>query len=306
MKLELRGITKAFGPLVANDHIDLTVEPGQIHALLGENGAGKSTLMNVLYGLHQPDAGEILIDDEPVTFSGPGDAVAAGIGMVHQHFMLVPVFTVAESVALGYEPVGPMGIIDAAAAAARVREISERFGFDVDPDALIEDLQEAGIDPAVAIEKVVIEHDELTLFIAREHLLDVARPLRDDQDLRFELCLGVNGVHYPDDPGRELHACFALMSLTHGGRQLRLEVACPATDPHVPSIVSVYPGDDWHERETWDLMGIVFDGHPHLTRTAMPDDWVGHPQRKDYPLGGIPVEYKGAQTPPADTRRSYR
>ena len=123
MKLELRGITKAFGPLVANDHIDLTVEPGQIHALLGENGAGKSTLMNVLYGLHQPDAGEILIDDEPVTFSGPGDAVAAGIGMVHQHFMLVPVFTVAESVALGYEPVGSLGLLNTGAAAAKVTEI---------------------------------------------------------------------------------------------------------------------------------------------------------------------------------------
>ena len=178
--------------------------------------------------------------------------------------------------------------------------------FDVVVDALIEDLQEAGIDPAAAIEKVVIEHDELTLFIAREHLLDVARPLRDDQDLRFELCLGVSGVHYPELAGRELHACIQLMSLTHGGRQLRLQVACPETDPHVPSLVSLYPGNDWHERETWDLMGIVFDGHPHLTRTAMPDDWVGHPQRKDYPLGGIPVEYKGAQTPPADTRRSYR
>ena len=178
--------------------------------------------------------------------------------------------------------------------------------FDGVVDALIEDLQDAGLDPAAAIEKVVIEHDELTLFIAREHLLDVVRPLRDDQDLRFELCLGVSGVHYPGDAGRELHACFALVSLTHGGRRLRLEVVCPATDPHVPSIVSVYPGDDWHERETWDLMGIVFDGHPNLTRSAMPDDWVGHPQRKDYPLGGIPVEYKGAQTPPADTRRSYR
>ena len=102
MKLELEGITKVFGPLVANDHIDLVVEPGEIHALLGENGAGKSTLMNVLYGLYQPDDGRILIDGQPMTFRGPGDAVAAGIGMVHQHFMLVPVFTVAESVALGY------------------------------------------------------------------------------------------------------------------------------------------------------------------------------------------------------------
>ncbi|MDT7577843.1 MAG: ral nucleoside transport system ATP-binding protein, partial [Pseudonocardiales bacterium] len=103
MKLELRGITKRFGTLVANDAIDLVVEPGEIHALLGENGAGKSTLMNVLYGLYAPDEGEILVDDEPVRFDGPGDAMAAGIGMVHQHFMLIPVFTVAENVMLGHE-----------------------------------------------------------------------------------------------------------------------------------------------------------------------------------------------------------
>lgn len=128
--------------------------------------------------------------------------------------------------------------------------------------------------------------------------------LRDDQDLRFEMCLGVNGVHYPADAGRELHACYMLLSFTHG-RQLRLEVTCSEEDPTIPSVVSVYPGNDWHERETWDLMGIVFTGHPSLTRTALPDDWVGHPQRKDYPLGGIPVQYKGATVPPADVRRSY-
>ena len=103
MKLELRGITKRFGALVANDHIDLVIEPGQVHSLLGENGAGKSTLMNVLYGLYEPTEGQILVNDKPVAFSGPGDAMAAGIGMVHQHFMLVPVFTVAENVALGHE-----------------------------------------------------------------------------------------------------------------------------------------------------------------------------------------------------------
>ena len=106
MQLELRGITKRFGALVANDAIDLTVEPGEIHALLGENGAGKSTLMNVLYGLYQPDGGQILVDGKPVTFKGPGDAIAAGIGMVHQHFMLIPVFTVAENVVLGHEDTG--------------------------------------------------------------------------------------------------------------------------------------------------------------------------------------------------------
>ena len=88
-------------------------------------------------------------------------------------------------------------------------------------------------------------------------------------------------------------------------RRIRLEVVCPDSDPHIPSIVDVYPGNDWHERETWDMFGIVFDGHPALTRILMPDDWPGHPQRKDYPLGGIPVEYKGAQIPPPDQRRSY-
>ena len=127
MKLELRGITKRFGPLTANDSINLTIEEGHIHALLGENGAGKSTLMNVLYGMHQPDEGQILIDGEPVTFKGPGDAVAAGIGMVHQHFMLIPVFTVAESIALGFEPTGPAGIISRERARKTVREVSARF-----------------------------------------------------------------------------------------------------------------------------------------------------------------------------------
>ena len=184
MQLELRGITKAFGPLVANDHIDLTVEPGQIHALLGENGAGKSTLMNILYGLYEADEGEILIDGEPVTFSGPGDAVAAGIGMVHQHFMLVPVFTVAESVALGYEPVGSLGIIDAGAAAAKVTEISRRFGFDVDPNALIEDLpvgvqQRVEIIKALAREARVLILDEPTAVLTPQETDELMGIMRD-------------------------------------------------------------------------------------------------------------------------------
>src|SRR5580693_7436134 len=131
MKLELRGITKRFGTLVANDGVNLVVQPGEIHALLGENGAGKSTLMNTLYGLYQPDEGEILVDDVPVVFKGPGDAMAAGIGMVHQHFMLIPVFTVAENVMLGHEETR-LGFLDLPAARARVRAISARFGFNVD------------------------------------------------------------------------------------------------------------------------------------------------------------------------------
>jgi len=176
--------------------------------------------------------------------------------------------------------------------------------FDEVVDILVELLQGEGIDPDAAIEKVVVDRGELTLFIVREHLRQIAQWLRDDQDLRFELCLGVSGVHFPNDEGRELHAVYHLVSLTHS-RQLRLEVVAPDADPHVPTLVDIYPGNDWHERETWDLMGIVFDGHPSLARTAMPDDWVGHPQRKDYPLGGIPVEYKGATVPPPDTRRSY-
>jgi len=154
LRLELRDITKRFGDLVANDAISLVVEPGQIHALLGENGAGKSTLMNVLFGLQAADAGEILLDGRPVRFSGPGDAMAAGIGMVHQHFMLVPVFTVAENVVLGQEPVQGTRLIDLAAARDLVRQMAGRFGFDVDPDALVEDLP-VGVQQRVEIIKAL-------------------------------------------------------------------------------------------------------------------------------------------------------
>ena len=155
-----------------------------------------------------------------------------------------------------------------------------------------------------AVERVVVFRGQLTLDISREHLIAVASALRDDERLRFELCCGVSGVHYPDDAGRELRAYYPLMSITHN-RRLQLEVSCPDSDPHIPSLFGVYPTCDWHERETYDFFGIIFDGHPGLTRIEMPDDWVGHPQRKDYPLGGVPVEYHGAQIPPPDQRRSY-
>jgi NADH-quinone oxidoreductase subunit C len=155
-----------------------------------------------------------------------------------------------------------------------------------------------------AVEKVVVDRDEITFHVRREDLVDFARALRDDPALRFEMCMGVSGVHFPHETGRELHAVYPFMSVTHN-RRIRVEVSCPDADPHIPSITSLYPGNDWHERETYDFFGIVFDGHPGLTRIEMPDDWPGHPQRKDYPLGGVPVEYKGAQIPPPDERRSY-
>ena len=159
------------------------------------------------------------------------------------------------------------------------------------------------------VELIDQAHGELTLYVARERLLDVMRLLRDHEDLRFELLSSVSGVDYlghPQHAGdeRRLHAVYHLTSLTYR-RRVRVEVAVTVDDPHVPSVVPVYPTADWHERETWDFFGIVFDGHPGLTRIEMPDDWPGHPQRKDYPLGGIPVEYKGATIPPPDTRRSY-
>jgi len=163
VKLELRGITKRFPGVVANEKIDLVVQPGEILGLLGENGAGKSTLMNVLYGLYAPDEGEILIDDRPVTFSGPGDAIAAGIGMVHQHFMLVPVFTVTENIMLGVEDtLGPLGRLDRQAARARIIEISERHGLKVDPDALVEDLP-VGVRQRVEILKTLYRKSDVLI-----------------------------------------------------------------------------------------------------------------------------------------------
>jgi NADH-quinone oxidoreductase subunit C len=176
--------------------------------------------------------------------------------------------------------------------------------FDALADRLAAVLPEYGSSFGAAVESVVVAFGELTLHIRRDALPAVARAMRDDAELRFELCSSVSGVHYPGDPGRELHVAVHLTSLTHN-RRIRLEASVPDADPHLPSLVPVYPTADWHERETWDFFGIIFDGHPALTRIEMPDDWPGHPQRKDYPLGGIPVEYKGATIPPPSERRNY-
>ncbi len=186
MKLELRGITKRFGSLIANDSIDLVVEPGEIHALLGENGAGKSTLMNVLYGLYQPDEGQILVDDEPVTFSGPGDAMASGIGMVHQHFMLIPVFTVAENVELGHERTTRFGFLDRKTARREVEEVAQRYGLRVPVDALVQDLP-VGVQQRVEIVKALVRDakvlilDEPTAVLTPQEtddLMEVMRTLK--------------------------------------------------------------------------------------------------------------------------------
>jgi NADH-quinone oxidoreductase subunit C len=214
----------------------------------------------------------------------------------------------AETVEVRHGMFGADGTGDTSGYGGLVREVQlpgatpRPYGADFDDVAdRIESLVPAY---GTAVEKVVVERGEITFHVRREDLLDFARALRDDPGLRFEMCMGVSGVHYPHETGRELHAVYPFMSVTHN-RRIRVEVTCPDADPHVPSITSLYPGNDWHERETFDFFGIVFDGHPGLTRIEMPDDWPGHPQRKDYPLGGIPVEYKGAQIPPPDERRSY-
>ena len=132
-----------------------------------------------------------------------------------------------------------------------------------------------------AIEKVIVDRGELTLHIKRERLVEVAKILRDTPSLRFEFCLGVSGVHYPNEKGRELHAVYPLLSITNN-RRIRLEVSVPESDPHIPSLVEVWAGNNWNERETYDMFGIVYAGHPHPKRLLMPEDWKGWPLRKDY------------------------
>ncbi|MDQ6936729.1 MAG: NADH-quinone oxidoreductase subunit C [Actinomycetota bacterium] len=171
-------------------------------------------------------------------------------------------------------------------------------------DEVVDSINAASARAADAITKVVVERGELTLHIATDQLSRVARVLRDDPSLRFELLSSVDGVDYIGTANR-LHAVYELRSMTYR-RRIRLEVAVSVDDPHVPSLTKLYPTADWQERETYDMFGIVFDGHPALTRILMPDDWDGHPQRKDYPLGGVAVEYKGASIPPPDERRAYR
>ncbi|MHB0950805.1 MAG: ABC transporter ATP-binding protein [Allorhizobium sp.] len=187
MDIELKGITKRFGPVIANSNVNLTIRAGEVLGLLGENGAGKSTLMNILSGLYAADEGQILIDGKPVVFRGPGDAIAAGIGMVHQHFMLVPVFTVAENVILGVEPTGKLDWLDLATARAQVNEINEKYGLEVDPGTRIEDLP-VGLQQRVEIIKVLFRSadvlilDEPTAVLTPQEVTEffkIVKSLRD-------------------------------------------------------------------------------------------------------------------------------
>jgi NADH-quinone oxidoreductase subunit C len=190
-------------------------------------------------------------------------------------------------------------------APAPVLASSQRPFGDDEADTVYDAIERAFPQLDEAIERVVVDRGELTLYVRREHLLALARTMRDAAELRFELLSSLSGADYPTDPtGRRLHSVAHLTSMTHR-RRIRVEVSVADEDPVLPSLTSVWPTADWQERETYDFFGIIYEGHHALTRIMMPDDWVGHPQRKDYPLGGIAVEYKGAQVPPPDARRSY-
>jgi len=187
MEVELRGITKTFGPVVANSDVNLHIRPGEVLGLLGENGAGKSTLMNVLSGLYQPTSGDILIDGKTVVFDGPGDAIRAGIGMVHQHFMLIPVFSVAENVVLGVEPTRHADFLDLEKARQQVLEINRQYGLEVDPDEKIENLP-VGVQQRVEIIKVLFRSadvlilDEPTAVLTPQEVqefFEIVKALRD-------------------------------------------------------------------------------------------------------------------------------
>lgn len=304
LRLELRGITKRFGDLVANDHIDLTVQPGEIHALLGENGAGKSTLMNILYGLLQPDEGEIVVDGEVRRIRRPGDAIAAGIGMVHQHFMLVPVFTVTENIMLGVERVHGRsgGYLDRRQARRDVVAVSQRFGLAVDPDAVVEDLP-VGVQQRVEIIKALTRDvdllilDEPTAVLTpqeTDELLGVMRSLRDSgrslvfitHKLREVKAIAdritvirrgrtVASVR-PDTGSDELAALMV-------GRSVSLTVPKPATEPGAPvlEVAGLVVDDDRgyrtvdgvdlvvHAGEVLGIAGVQGNGQTELVEAIM-------------------------------------
>ena len=186
---------------------------------------------------------------------------------------------------------------------ARTAELSSPRPYGGHFDETVDALEAAWPGFGDNVLRVVVDRGELTIYVKPSAVREVAQLLRDDENLRFELLSSVSGVDYPAQADR-LHVVYHLTSMTYR-RRLRVEAAVSVEDPHLPSVCDVFPTADFQEREAWDMFGIIFDGHPALTRILMPDDWDGHPQRKDYPLGGIPVEYKGASIPPPDERRAY-
>jgi simple sugar transport system ATP-binding protein len=216
MRLELHGITKSFGAVHANQDIDLIVEPGTVHCILGENGAGKSTLMNVLYGLLEPDAGEILLDGRDERFRGPRDAMRAGIGMVHQHFMLIPALTVAENVVLGQEPTRPRGWLDMRTARARVHAVAARFGFALDPDQRVAELsvgaqQRVELVKALARDASVLILDEPTAVLTPQEADELMTMIRD-------LATGGTSVVFISHKLREVKAIADRITVLRAGR----------------------------------------------------------------------------------------
>lgn len=229
MKLELRGITKKFGDFTANDNINLLVEAGQVHSLLGENGAGKSTLMNVLFGLYEATSGEVLLDDKKVNFSGPREAMAAGIGMVHQHFMLIPVFTVAENVALGSEYTGVAGKLDLEKTRAKIREISDRYGFDVDPDALVEELP-VGVQQRVEIIKALVRDAEVLIL---DEPTAVLTPQETDEllEIIYQLKTSGKSIVFISHKLREVKAISDKITIIRRGKVVgTADPSAPATE----------------------------------------------------------------------------
>jgi ABC-type uncharacterized transport system ATPase subunit len=250
VRVELRGITKRFPGVVANEDVDLVVDAGQVLGLLGENGAGKSTLMNILFGLYQQTEGEVLVDGEAVQFTSPADAIAAGIGMVHQHFMLVPVFTVAENVMLGVEPTTGPGILDRDAARERVRELSERHGLRVDPDAMVEDLP-VGVQQRVEILKALYRDADCLIL---DEPTAVLTPREIDDMLRIVRTLADEGrsVIFISHKLREVRAIADTITILRRGRVVHTttpaesdehELATAMVGREVQTVVSRHDGD---------------------------------------------------------------
>ena len=245
MSIELKGITKKFGALVANDAIDLNVARGEIHAILGENGAGKSTLMNIVYGLVNADSGKILVEDKEVIINEPADALKYGIGMVHQHFMLIPVFTVAENIALGREQ-SKGGFLSLDEIKKKIRLLAEEFKFDIDPDSLIEDLP-VGVQQRVEIIKALI-YDAKVLIL--DEPTAVLTPQETDELLNIMRTLKNKGT--------------SIIFITHKLREVQ-EVADKITIIRLGKVVNTVASNTSQEELASMMVGRQVDLAPNKT-----------------------------------------